>query len=147
MNEKRRGTPLYKIVAFAVAGLIVALAVGLFVTYGPVLQSETTTARLTSALAEHFPDSDPLVTRLKPGTAKLSLAVRFDPTVDAAQAQATFTRARGIAEAQGLEGIAEIEVELRGTNLEGGATAASRTFGYRAGRQESGSRSQENGKD
>ncbi|MBM3499772.1 MAG: hypothetical protein FJX74_14015 [Armatimonadetes bacterium] len=133
MNEEPRGTPLYKIVAFAVAGLIVLLAVALFVMYGPGLGTKTPTARLTEAFAEHFPGSDPVVARPRPDTLEFSLTVRFDPTVDAEQAHHTFRRAAEIAEAQGIEGVREVEIELRGTSLEGGVTAASRTFEYEAG--------------
>ncbi len=146
MEEEPRGSPLYKIVAFATAGLIVALAVALFVVYGPGLSSTTPTTRLTAVLAEHFPGSEPTVVRAKPDTIALSLGVSFDPTVDAEQAHATFKRAAGIAEAERLPGVKEIEIELRGRSLEGGVTAASRTFEYTAGIQEPGSSGQENGK-
>ena len=130
MESSATGSPLYKVVAFASAGLIVAAAVGLFVRFAPRLGRETATAALTAALAQSFPGSVPAVARTRPGALQISLTVRFDPTVDAEQAHQAFQRAKGIARAQNLEGIAEIEVELRGTSLTGGATAASRTFSW-----------------
>jgi hypothetical protein len=144
MESERSGSPLYKIVAFATATLMVALAVAAFVRYGPGLSHETPGRRLVAALEQHFPASHPTVTRSGAATLSLSLEVAFDPTVDAAQAQATFQRALGIAEAQALSDVKEVEVELKGTSLEGGATSASRTFGYAAGRRDLGPKTQEN---
>jgi len=133
MDEARPGTSLYKIIAFSAAGLIVLLAVALFLMYGPGLGGQTATARLTAALEQRFPDSDPIVSRPSPDRMRLSLAVRFDPTVDAEQAHGAFQRVSGLVEAEKFKGVREIEVELRGTSLEGSATAASRTFEYEAG--------------
>jgi len=128
MEDERQRSPLYKVIGFACAGLIVALAAGLVVVYGPSLRQATPTEGLTRTLAEHFPGSAPEVTRPGPDSLRVVLKVSFDPTVDAEQAQDVFQRTREVVRAQETEGLHSLEVELQGVSLDGGATTASRSF-------------------
>ncbi|MBM3475262.1 MAG: hypothetical protein FJX75_18530 [Armatimonadetes bacterium] len=128
MEEERQGTPVYKMLGFAGAGLVVALGVAALVMYAPRLRHESPTERLQATLAQRFPGSEPEVTQTGPDGLRVALRVSFDPTVDAAQAQDVFRRTREVVKAQEIEGVKELEVELRGKGLDGGATTASRSF-------------------
>ena len=145
MEEERQGTPVYRMLGVAGAGLVVALAVLLLVIYAPRLQRESPAERLQAALAQHFPGSEPEVALPGADAVRVALKVSFDPTVDAEPAQEAFRRTREVVKAQKLEGVKELEIELRGVSLDGGATSASRSFEVTAGSQESGARSQESG--
>jgi hypothetical protein len=145
MEQERQGTPVHKVLGFAGAGLVVALGALLLVMYAPRLQHQSPTEGLQAALAQHLPGSAPEVTQTGPDGLRVAVTVRFDPTVDAAQAQDVFRRTREIVQAQEIEGMNELEVELRGKGLDGGETTISRTFEMTARSQEPGVTRQKNG--
>ena len=130
MSSDTPRSPVYKVIGFAGAGLIVVLAVALVIVYGPALKHESRAAALASALATHLPDSDPSISGAGSEELRITLTVEFDPTVDAEQAHNAFRRALTVAEGQNLASVKTVEVCLEGANLEGRSTSASRTFDY-----------------
>jgi len=130
MDTDKRRTPIYKIIAFAWAGLLVVLAFVWVLVYRPVLKHEGPDDRLAAAMAARFPGCDAQVTHTEADALRVSLKVSFDPTMDADQAQHVFGKALEIAGAQRLTEVKTLKIELVGTNLDGHATSAAQTFDY-----------------
>ncbi len=131
MAETEGRSPVYNIVGFAIAGLIVVAAVALVIVLAPALKKTTPLERVVAALKTQFPGSDPEVTGPDTGGAlSISLKVPFDPTVQWKQAQEAFDRAAGVAEAEKLSGIKTIDLRLVGVSLQGNATSVSRALDY-----------------
>jgi hypothetical protein len=134
MADEKPGSPVYKIIGFALAGLIVVQAVVFIIVLRPTFERKEPTERLTELLAAQFPESAPEVSGAPGGVLRILLEVPFDPTVDAQQAHQCFERARSVAAAREPSGGGTIEITLRGVGLEGGRTSATRTFDYEADR-------------
>ena len=133
MASERAGSPVYKIIGFALAGLIVVQAVIFIIVLRPTFERDTPAKKLAARLAARFPDSDPRVTGPSGGVLRISLDVPFDPTVDAEEAHQCFQRVLSATPDPELRGEPTIEITLRGAGPEGGATSATRTFDYDAG--------------
>jgi len=132
MATERAGNPVYKIIGFALAGLIVVQAVIFIIVLRPTFERDTPAKKIAARLAARFPDSDPRVTGPSKGVLRISLDVPFDPTVDAEEAHQCFQRVLATTRSPDLRGEPTIEITLRGAGLGGGATSAARTFNYNA---------------
>ncbi len=133
MADEKRGSPIYKVIGFTLAGLIVAQAFIFLLILRPTLQRKTPADQITNLVAAQFPDSEPQVTGPANGVLRVSLNVPFDPTVDAERAHEVFSRVAAAASGPKLAGAVTLEVTLRGAGLEGGPTSATRTYDYEPG--------------
>lgn len=132
MAREKAGSPVYKIIGFALAGLIVVQAIIFIIVLRPTLERQTPAEKLAARLAARFPDLGPRVTGPSGGVLRISLDVPFDPTVDAEEAHQCFQSVLSATPGPELRGEPTIEITLRGAALEGGATSATRTFDYNA---------------
>jgi hypothetical protein len=131
METPEGRSPVYNIVGFAIAGLIVVAAVALVIVLAPALKRTTPLERVVGALKTQFPGSAPEVKGPdSSGALRISLKVPFDPTVQWKQAQGTFDRAAAVTEAEKLSGIKTTELTLVGVSVEGHPTSVSRTLDY-----------------
>jgi hypothetical protein len=130
MANKRTGSPIYKVIGFALAGLVVAQAIIFLVILRPSFERKAPTAKVAELLAARFPGAEAEVTGPAGGLLRVSLTVPFDPTVDAEKAHETFGRVAAAAAGPRVAGADTLEVTLRGVSLEGGPTSATRTFDY-----------------
>ncbi len=130
MANEKAGSPIYKVIGFALAGLIVAQAVIFLVVLRPMFERKAPAGQVTELLAAQFPGSEPEVTGPAGGVLRVSLNVPFDPTVDAEKAHETFGRVAATAAGPRIAGTGTLEVTLRGVSLAGGPTSATRTFDY-----------------
>jgi hypothetical protein len=130
MDEPKPPPAAYKIVGVGTALIVVALAVGLLLAIGPKLRRATPAQQLAAVLQRDFPSADPQVVSSGAGSLAVHLQVQFDPTVEADQVQTVFMSIVDAAEAEALEGVSSLEVELAGVSLEGRPTSATRTFDY-----------------
>lgn len=130
MANKRAGSPIYKVVGFTLAGLIVAQAIVFLVILRPMFERKAPATKVAELLAAQFPGSEAEVTGPAGGMLRVSLNVPFDPTVDAEKAHETFGRVAAAAAGPRVAGADTLQVTLRGVSLEGGPTSATRTFDY-----------------
>jgi hypothetical protein len=130
MADEKKGSPIYRVIGFTLAGLILAQAIIFLVILRPTFERKTPADEVTRSLAAQFPDSEPQVTGPANGVLRVSLNVPFDPTVDAEQAHEVFNRVAAAAGGRRFAGAATLEVTLRGASLEGGPTSATRTYDY-----------------
>jgi len=138
MDDGSGRSPVYKVVAFAFAGLIVVAAAVLLMVLAPALRRTTPTERLLAALQAQFPGSKPEISGSDTtGHLTIALSVPFDPTMQAKEAYEAFDRVAKVAEAQKLEGTRTLEVTLVGTSLEGNPASVSRTLDYQPAKAQS----------
>lgn len=128
MREQRSHSSLYKLLGLFGAVAVMCLAIGLLLLRSPMLVRQTPAQRLAGTLAHHLPGTEPQVTRTGTAALRIVLQVSFDPTLDAQQAHHVFQQALAVVRAQQPQGVGEVEIELKGTSLEGARTTASRTF-------------------
>ena len=130
MNEEpRRRASASDIIAFGLSGAIVLVAATLFVLNMGKLRDPAPGQKLTDTLTQHFPESQPKVSRQE-DTLVIELQVDFDPTIDVELGQKTLDRVRTLADEAAVQGLDSIEVALTGMSGEGTVTSVSRTFDY-----------------